>query len=249
MTYQGVSVPKRGLFALLYGLFKMTMLKECYVVFIFLALSLVTSTGFLPNHRSKSLSKRQADEDLFTSLLSADLEASFIDRPMNETRLSCYFCSTFKDPQCRNRNLILPTTPESVAVSDNNDPLTDLSSSITTNDPSAPLISLSDPPSTTQAPAILPNVATKECSPQEGFCVVTRVEYMSNERKEKKFWVLERGCTASCMEGCIVLGEGESEVSGFEASSSSLLAHLILLAIHLINSPLISIPASFYHDD
>lgn len=56
-------------------------------------------------------------------------------------------------------------------------------------------------------------IPRRDCSPEEIYCSVTRVEYMTNERILRTFWALERGCSSICIPGCIILGEGELSLS------------------------------------
>lgn len=55
------------------------------------------------------------------------------------------------------------------------------------------------------------HVPFKECSKEEKYCSVTRIEYVTNEVKKKKFWATERRCSSNCRKGCIILGEGKLE--------------------------------------
>ena len=72
-------------------------------------------------------------------------------------------------------------------------------------------LTTTDQDSSTTSPVL--NVAqvvpVKDCSPDESYCQVTRVEYMTSDRLKMKFWALERGCSSKCMQGCLIIGEGE----------------------------------------
>lgn len=61
----------------------------------------------------------------------------------------------------------------------------------------------------TDSPVPVSRVPFKECSREEKYCSVTRIEYVASEVKKKNFWAVERGCSSNCRQGCIILGEGK----------------------------------------
>ena len=163
---------------------------------LWIMMNLGTAFSYMP--RTSLLSKRQVNNNGPLASLSPEERPSLGDRLLNETKLTCYSCTTFKDPNCRNNNstsLPFASLTEGASLG--------LSHPIVTYDTS--ITELSRPSITN----FLFNTSTKECSEEEGYCTVTRVEYMTNERPKRKFWVLERGCAAKCIEGCIILGEGK----------------------------------------
>ncbi|XP_015784254.1 uncharacterized protein LOC107361841 [Tetranychus urticae] len=48
---------------------------------------------------------------------------------------------------------------------------------------------------------------SKECRSKEKMCSVTRIEYENSDHTGTVFWALERKCSSSCIQGCIILGE------------------------------------------
>lgn len=60
-----------------------------------------------------------------------------------------------------------------------------------------------------KSPVPVANVPFVECSAHETFCQVRRIEYVTSESKQRKFWAIERGCTSHCRQGCLIIGEGK----------------------------------------
>ncbi|XP_053213441.1 uncharacterized protein LOC128396837 [Panonychus citri] len=48
---------------------------------------------------------------------------------------------------------------------------------------------------------------SRECQSKEKSCSVTRIEYEKSDHTGTIFWALERKCSSSCIQGCIILGE------------------------------------------
>lgn len=70
-------------------------------------------------------------------------------------------------------------------------------------------------PFTTAAPKssvsiIMHSMPVTECSAEENYCMVTRVEYSKAEEptRNRLFWALERRCATACLDGCISIGDG-----------------------------------------
>lgn len=99
----------------------------------------------------------------------------------SSSNLSCFSCSTFDNPSCLKMTRFLTMTDQDTSTTS---PILDIASA-------AQLVPVTD------------------CSPDESYCQVTRVEYMTTDRLKMKFWALERGCSSTCREGCLIIGEGE----------------------------------------
>ena len=101
--------------------------------------------------------------------------------------LTCYACSTFDDQNCKSIKLNATTTTldEFEYKSESNQ--NQQNSQIAIDQ--------------------LVNVARRTCLAEEHYCSVTRVEYVTGDSKKRTFWALERSCSSSCIEGCIVLGK------------------------------------------
>lgn len=51
---------------------------------------------------------------------------------------------------------------------------------------------------------------TKKCEGDQNYCVVKRFSYTmsdKNSTSEKRLWSLQRNCSSSCENGCIIIGE------------------------------------------
>lgn len=48
---------------------------------------------------------------------------------------------------------------------------------------------------------------SRECQSKEKSCSVTRIEYEKSDHTGTIFWALERKCSSSCIQGCIILGK------------------------------------------
>ncbi|RWS07632.1 hypothetical protein B4U79_04430 [Dinothrombium tinctorium] len=53
-------------------------------------------------------------------------------------------------------------------------------------------------------------IPIQECDLNEKYCLVTRVEYLTGDAKKRTFWGLDRGCSKTCIEGCILIGKKET---------------------------------------
>lgn len=119
--------------------------------------------------------------------------------------LSCYTCSSLFGNDCWMAN-----TSHDMRLQLS---LPDTSGHRTLDSLGSDLLSLSAP-STPQSSVsiVMHSMPVTECSPEEKYCQVTRVEYSKAEEQSpnRRFWALERRCATTCLEGCISIGDGEA---------------------------------------
>lgn len=155
--------------------------------------------------------------------------------PPAEGILNCYTCSTFDDVNCKSM-LHLMKSNTSLVIDGDFNMQRDNSSQLITSESSNPFYPPFNSPSilstaenydnnsltgendnitlellnnsSDYVPAVTTNVPSIQCSSEERYCQVRRIEYFSSESKHRKFWAIERGCTSSCRQGCLIIGEG-----------------------------------------
>ena len=116
--------------------------------------------------------------------------------------LSCYACSSLFGDDCWMAN----GSRDGVTLSIHDRPMLMTSGAIESlfGKPSASFMQRSS------VSVEMQSMPITECSPEEGYCMVTRVEYSKAEVKspQRFFWALERRCASSCLDGCIAIGDG-----------------------------------------
>lgn len=134
--------------------------------------------------------------------------------------LSCYSCSSLVGDDCWMANVSRDADSRYPSIHDE-------SLLMAAGSFDSASFSKSSPPFMQQSSSVsieTQSMPITECSPNEKYCMVTRVEYSKAElhSPQRFFWALERRCASSCLDGCIAIGDGMASLSALRTSRNSL---------------------------